>query len=143
MVERNEVAQAMTRTGGQPVGGDTGNETSWHIAVAWHDGIVAELALHPCPDRDLTNAQRQRAPFAGPQSLAEGRHWRAGRNKMFETINLLDTEPAEGGNSAHEYLAEPNGFGVIRRMTAGGAGKVLLPRRSGESRFGPRQYYYP
>jgi hypothetical protein len=62
---------------------------------------------------------------------------------MFETINVLDTEPAEGGNSAHEYLAEPNGFGVIPRMTAGSAGKILLPRRSGESRFGPRQYYYP
>lgn len=62
---------------------------------------------------------------------------------MFETINLLDTEPAEGGNSAHEYLAEPNRLGVIRRMATGGAGKILLPRRPGESRFGPRQYYYP
>ena len=28
-------------------------------------------------------------------------------------------------------------------ITSGGPCKILLPRRSGESRFGPPQYYYP
>jgi hypothetical protein len=51
--------------------------------------------------------------------------------------------PAEGGSGAHEPIAEPDLAGIVPRTTAGGLHKTILPRRPGESRFGPRQYYYP
>jgi hypothetical protein len=62
---------------------------------------------------------------------------------MFELPDPMAADSAEGGNGAHEPIAEPSLAGIISRMTAGGLHKVTLPRRPGESRFGPRQYYYP
>jgi hypothetical protein len=62
---------------------------------------------------------------------------------MFEIFDPLATPSAEGGNGAHEVIAEPSLVGVIPRLNAGEPHKIILPRRPGESRFGPRQYYYP
>src|SRR5271167_3141892 len=62
---------------------------------------------------------------------------------MFEIPDPLAAASAQGGNGAHEPVAELSLAGVIPRMTAGGLHKIILPRRPGEPRFGPRQYYYP
>jgi hypothetical protein len=43
---------------------------------------------------------------------------------------------------ANEYLAHANIESAKPRMTDGGPRKVVLPRRSGEPRFGPQPYYY-
>jgi hypothetical protein len=61
---------------------------------------------------------------------------------MFEIPDPLAADSAEGGNGAHEPIAEPSLLG-IPRLNAGGPHKIILPRRPGESRFGPQQYYYP
>jgi hypothetical protein len=34
-------------------------------------------------------------------------------------------------------------FGMAENRMADDPGKILLPRRPGEPRFGPPQYYYP
>jgi hypothetical protein len=49
----------------------------------------------------------------------------------------------EGGSGAHEVIAEPSLSEIVPQMTVEGLHKTILPRRPGESRFGPRQYYYP
>jgi hypothetical protein len=62
---------------------------------------------------------------------------------MLESPDPMAAAPAEGGSGAHEPIADPDLAGIIPRTTAGGMHKTILPRRPGESRFGPRQYYYP
>jgi hypothetical protein len=62
---------------------------------------------------------------------------------MFEIPDPLAADSAEDGNAAHEPIAEPSLLRAIPRLNAGGPHKIILPRRPGESRFGPRQYYYP
>jgi hypothetical protein len=62
---------------------------------------------------------------------------------MLESPDPMAAASAEGGSGAHEAIADPNLAGIIPRMTADGPHKTILPRRPGESRFGPRQYYYP
>jgi hypothetical protein len=61
---------------------------------------------------------------------------------MFESSDPM-TARAEGGSGAHEAVAEPSLAGIVPRLTADGLHKTILPRRPGEPRFGPRQYYYP
>jgi hypothetical protein len=62
---------------------------------------------------------------------------------MFELPDPMAADAAEGGSGAHQPIAEPGLAGIIPGMTAGGLHKIILPRRPGESRFGPQQYYYP
>jgi hypothetical protein len=62
---------------------------------------------------------------------------------MLESPDPIAATSAEGGSGAHEPTAEPRLAGIVPRMTADGLHKTILPRRPGESRFGPRQYYYP
>jgi hypothetical protein len=62
---------------------------------------------------------------------------------MLESPDPIAAASAEGGSGAHEPIAEPDLAGIVPRTTAGGLHKTILPRRPGESRFGPRQYYYP
>jgi hypothetical protein len=62
---------------------------------------------------------------------------------MFESPDPMTAASTEGGSGAHEAIAEPSLAGIVPRMTAEGLQKTILPRRPGESRFGPRQYYYP
>jgi hypothetical protein len=62
---------------------------------------------------------------------------------MFEILDPLAADAVEGGHGAREPIAEPSLPGAIPRLNAGGPHKITLPRRPGESRFGPRQYYYP
>ncbi len=61
---------------------------------------------------------------------------------MLESPDPIAAASAEGGTGPHEPVAEPDLAGIATR-TAGGLHKTILPRRPGESRFGPRQYYYP
>jgi len=42
-----------------------------------------------------------------------------------------------------DLMATPSPESTTPQITNGGPCKILLPRRSGESRFGPPQYYYP
>ena len=42
-----------------------------------------------------------------------------------------------------DLMAKPSPESTASQITNGGPCKILLPRRSGESRFGPPQYYYP
>jgi hypothetical protein len=60
---------------------------------------------------------------------------------MFESPDRMTAASAEGGSGAHEAIAEPSLAGIVPRTE--GLHKTILPRRPGESRFGPRQYYYP
>jgi hypothetical protein len=62
---------------------------------------------------------------------------------MFELHDPMAAASAEDGSGGHEPIAEPGLAGIVPRVTAGGLHKIILPRRPGESRFGPRQYYYP
>jgi hypothetical protein len=62
---------------------------------------------------------------------------------MFESSDPMTAARAEGGSDAHEAVAEPSLAGIVPWMTPDGLHKTILPRRPGESRFGPRQYYYP
>ena len=50
---------------------------------------------------------------------------------MFEIPDPLAADSAEGGNGAHEPIAEPSLLG-IPRLNAGGPHKIILPRRPGE-----------
>jgi hypothetical protein len=62
---------------------------------------------------------------------------------MFESSDPMTAARAESGSGAHEAVAEPSLAGTVPRLTADGLHKTILPRRPGEPRFGPRQYYYP
>jgi hypothetical protein len=62
---------------------------------------------------------------------------------MLKSPDPIAATSAEGGNGARESIDEPNLASIVPRMTADGPHKTILPRRPGESRFGPRQYYYP
>ena len=62
---------------------------------------------------------------------------------MFEIANPFPADAAEGGNGEHDCVIEPRTEGIIPRTAADHQHKIFLPRRSGDSRFGPRQYYYP
>jgi hypothetical protein len=62
---------------------------------------------------------------------------------MFEIPDPFAADPAEGGYGGYERTIERNIAVMIPRVTEAGQHKIFLPRRSGESRFGPRQYYYP
>ena len=42
-----------------------------------------------------------------------------------------------------DLMVKPSPESTTPQITDGGPCKILLPRRSGESRFGPPQYYYP
>jgi len=63
---------------------------------------------------------------------------------MFEVSSpLVLDDSTERGNRGHELIIEPSNVGEVPQMTAGGLPKIFLPARLGESRFAPRQYYYP
>jgi hypothetical protein len=63
---------------------------------------------------------------------------------MFEISSpVVANNSAERRNRGNESIIEPSNVGEVPRMTAGGLHKIFLPARSGESRFAPRQYYYP
>jgi hypothetical protein len=62
---------------------------------------------------------------------------------MFESPDPMTAASTQGGSGAPEATAEPSLADIVPRMTADGPHKTILPRRPGESRFGPRQYYYP
>jgi hypothetical protein len=42
-----------------------------------------------------------------------------------------------------DQMVKPSTESAMSELTNDGPCKTLLPRRSGESRFGPLQYYYP
>jgi hypothetical protein len=64
------------------------------------------------------------------------RRWRFGNEdkahvarqekKMFEILDPLAAPSAEGGNGAHEVIAEPSLVGAIPRLNAGGPENVPL-----------------
>jgi hypothetical protein len=62
---------------------------------------------------------------------------------MFEIANPFPADSAEGGNGEHDRVSEPSTEDMIPRKAQDRPHKIFLPRRSGDSRFGPRQYYYP
>jgi hypothetical protein len=41
-----------------------------------------------------------------------------------------------------DFLPQPNKEGANQQAEDGSSGKVMLPRRIGEPRFGPQSYYY-
>lgn len=61
---------------------------------------------------------------------------------MFKTPDQLTCDPAEQRKSQHERFGDSPVQGMIRPMVYGGGQKIFLPRRSGEGRLAPRQYYY-
>ena len=84
----------------------------------------------------------------GPRRLhfrnKEKAHVAAGvEDRMLESPDPMAAASAEGGSGAHEPIAEPSLTGIVPQTTVEGLHKTILPRRPGESRFGPRQYYYP
>jgi hypothetical protein len=60
---------------------------------------------------------------------------------MFEIINP-STVAATAATNGTEHLAHANIEFAKPRITDGGPRKFVLPRRSGEPRFGPQPYYY-
>ena len=61
---------------------------------------------------------------------------------MFETSAPLAIDPAEGGKNRPVSFEEPSMDGATRPTAIDEAQKVFLPRRAGESRSAPPQYYY-
>lgn len=61
---------------------------------------------------------------------------------MFEIENTVIFGGAETFGGDHQRLAVPVINTAISQMTEGPR-KIVLPRRPGEPRFGPPQYYYP
>jgi hypothetical protein len=59
---------------------------------------------------------------------------------MFEIPSPFAMDTTE---SQHDSFAESAMRGAIRHIATGGGQKIFLPRRSGECRLAPRQYYYP
>jgi hypothetical protein len=59
---------------------------------------------------------------------------------MFEISIPID---GKDESCEHESIGGPTGSNMIQPVKTGGPFVTFLPRRSGQSRFGPRQYYYP
>jgi hypothetical protein len=50
---------------------------------------------------------------------------------------------ADFGEIRRTFETEQNNAIMMPRTAESISGKIILPRRSGEPRFGPQQYYYP
>jgi hypothetical protein len=98
------------------------------------EGLLADV---------LRSEDPRRLRFGNEDKARVARDCARQEKKMFDILDPLAAPSAEGGNGAHEIIAEPGLVGAIPRLNAGGPHKIVLPRRPGESRFGPRQYYYP
>jgi hypothetical protein len=62
---------------------------------------------------------------------------------MFEIESLSVLGSSEIYGNGHLRPAEPMMKSTIPQTTTDGPRKIVLPRRPGESRFAPPQYYYP
>jgi hypothetical protein len=61
---------------------------------------------------------------------------------MFEIVNPLTVESMTTANGETEHVAPSHIEAANPSMRDGGPRKIVLPRRSGQPRFGPQPYYY-
>jgi hypothetical protein len=61
---------------------------------------------------------------------------------MFEIVNPLKVESMTAADGETEHTARSNIAVANQRITDDGSRKIVLPRRSGQPRFGPQPYYY-
>jgi hypothetical protein len=61
---------------------------------------------------------------------------------MFEIVNPLTVESMTAANGETEHPAHSHIEVANPSMRDGGPRKIVLPRRSGQPRFGPQPYYY-
>jgi hypothetical protein len=62
---------------------------------------------------------------------------------MFEIADSLTADSSLAGCSGSERVVEADITIAASQLIEAGPHKLVLPRRPGESRLGPRQYYYP
>jgi hypothetical protein len=61
---------------------------------------------------------------------------------MFEILSPLTVESMTAANGEIEHATHSNIEVANSRMRDGTPSKIVLPRRSGQPRFGPQPYYY-